>query len=283
MALESKVLLLSPAISDQATILDSSVAAPTMPVENLLKQQPTDRFRSTAFSSSNKAYAVLDFGSLVTVDFVALLFHNASSAGLIQHRFSDTGTTELVSSPDYDSGGSGVSMWYSNSAMTTGAFDFSSWSRKHHFHYADIGQTVRYYRFDAWDDSNPDSHLDFGRLMIGLSYQPGLNISYGSSLAFALEAEKSVTALSGPRFPVATGITNRVSVELGFTSKDELQGSMHELVRERGSAGDVLYVEDPTGEWAHHELCYGTMLATSNPSIPEFSYWAYSFAIEGLI
>ena len=280
MALESKMLIVSPALSDAATIVDASTAAPSMPETNLLTQQPTDRFRSY---NSTATFAVLDFGELVTVDFIALLFHNATSAATIRHRFSDTGTTELVSSPDYDSGGGGISMWYSNAAMTTGAFDFSTWPRKHHFHYADIGQTVRYYRFDIADTTNPDLHIDAGRLVVGLKYQPGVNIAYGSSLPFPIEPEKSITTLAGPRFPITTGITNRVSAELQFTDKDELQESLHELLLNRGSAGDVFYVNDPTSKWAHHESCYGTINATSNPSIPEYGFWSYSLSIEGLI
>jgi hypothetical protein len=286
MALEAKALFLT-TVADEGTVLETStIADATMDGSNLLRQQPTDRFRSTVIANT---YAEIDLGQSLSMDFVTIMFTNVSSTAVWRYRIASS-QANLTASPVYDSRTywpSDKECWHSNTAMDTAAVDLSSWQRTHAFHdiEGDVGSAVtnRYVRIDVYDSSNQDGYIDIGRFYTGLKYQPGWNINWGSGMPFHAEEPQRIRMEGGLKVAIGRPREGVMEFTLGFKTEDELMTNFFEMNRLRGTSGDILFMLDPTSKWAHHFMVYGLFAQPVFSSIPEYSHWEIGARIEGML
>lgn len=282
MTLYSKAAIWTPAIGDAGTFVESSLAtSSSMEVENLQHQQPTRRWRSSAY---DPAYFVMDLGGDYAVDTVLMLYTNASSTATIRVRMDGVLADVSGESADLDTkvGGVNRSHWpeYDDNGTPT-KVPITGWDRNHaivHF----TQTTKRYLRVDVYDSANPDSYYEAGRLYISTIYQPTLNVEYGSSMPWPVERQTRLESVGGAFHPIARPRANSLSCNWQFKYEDELMEELYELARLRGTSQDLVYCADPTSKWQHHQLVYGTMTAPTTPSIPEYSFYTLQFSMEEL-
>src|SRR5579864_7228691 len=97
------VLLMSPALSDAATLAGSSQVA-SLPIANLQAMQPKKKWRSTGTTE----YVTADMGAAVACNGLALIGHNLTSAATLRVRAAAS-AANVTASPALDTGA--VSAW----------------------------------------------------------------------------------------------------------------------------------------------------------------------------
>ncbi len=272
------VIICSPEIGDEGNVLESSASASSMPASNLFDTEPTVRWRSTALAP---AYVEIDLGQQYSMNLVALLFTNASNTGTYRVRMA-TSKANLTSSPGYDSGN--VDVW-----MNKASVDYSSWLRVHTYldlrsHTPTVGsagdQLFQYVRIDVNDAANADGYIDVGRLYLSYLFQPTFNMTYGSGVPTPSEDVIRIESEGGLEHSVPRPKKKKFRLTLQFTSEQELMEGIWEILRRRGSSGDVLVIPFPDSTWKHHTIMYSLMSAGPQIVIPSWSTYEATVDFE---
>jgi hypothetical protein len=154
-------------------------APASMPATNLKKRNPDDKFRLQDLSN---AYIIVDLAEPKEVNIIAILYANTTLDAKYRIR---AGNTNAVSS--YDSG----DITFSN---------FSGLSHRdgltHTYKYFEQPLTYRFWRIDLYDQSNPDTFLDIGSLIIDKGFKPEFGYALGESFKIA-DPSKKTKSLSG--------------------------------------------------------------------------------------
>lgn len=111
-------------------------------------------------------------------------------------------------------------------------------------HLLPAGKTLRYWRVELSDPSNPDGYIEAGRLFIGPVWQPKFNMSYGASLAW--ETKTGIDEAVGGSEYFRTSTPYRVGkFTLNHMNQDEAFSRAFELMRQAGIDREVLFIFDP--------------------------------------
>lgn len=252
----SNVIIASPHLSDAATI-SGSEAVGDMSLLNLKAKNLYKKYRTTNLS----AQINIDLGSAQSIDFAAIVCHNATAAGKVTIK---AGSTSAVS--DYNSSAldliTGDDLGFEKNAF---ASKFSS-------------QNYRYWRFDFSDGSNPDSYLEMGRIYLSNAFQPSKNASWGLSEGYADDSRTRKTVAGGlssvNRDPYKTA-----SFQLDFGTAAEMYLQAREIDRLRGLSKDIIFIPDIADTaYFQERFIYGKM--TSMPPVILDFYNIYRKAYE---
>tara|TARA_R110002096_G_scaffold172484_2_gene346170 strand:- start:4017 stop:4823 length:807 start_codon:yes stop_codon:yes gene_type:complete len=222
----------NPAIVDAATITAGSALA-NMPVTNLLRTQPKDRWRS---DDLNNLYLVVDLGSAQAINLIALLFHNATQSATWRIRAA-TSEANLTAAPGYDS--TAVNMWDATWPSDEDPVHSITWL-------GSSPETYQWWRIDVSDLSNPDNYFQVGRLYIDNAWQlpANKNIEYGWELRFIDPATKS-RSKAGQLYAESAQRWRQIIMSINFQSEDEMYDNVYELIRRRGISKDIFVIRDP--------------------------------------
>ena len=267
--MDGHIVIATPALSD-AAVLAANGASEGMPLVNLQRMQPIEVWRTT---DPANAFVTVDLGASETVSLVALLHTNASAAATWRIRAAAV-EGDVVTSPAYDS--TSVSLWPTAGLDTWPTVNGLLW----------LGaspQTLRYWRIDVADGSNPDGFFQAGRLLFANAWQPARNISYGWGLGWSDPSPKP-RSLGGQTYPVRRPRARQMSFRLDFQSEAALYDNAFEIDRLRGTADDLLVVRDPTNvarlqQWAVH----GTLDGLAPIINSQFSIFSKDYTVSELL
>lgn len=240
---------------DAATLSAGSQLG-SMPVGNLQKIQPLDRWRTDDLAN---AYLIADLGAAETINLIALLYHNLSSAATWRVRAAAS-ETDLTAAPAYDSGS--VNAWHNDWPADQSPLHSRIW----------LGastETYQWWRVDISDSGNPDTYVEAGRLLIDNAWQlPQLkNIEYGWGMTFVDPSEHS-RSRGGQDYSNKLNKYRRLDCSLNFLDEDEMYDNYYEIQRKRGASQDVFVMRDPAaGKHLLRQSLYGKMKSLSQQTI----------------
>jgi hypothetical protein len=272
MALEEKVLLLSPDIAMANAAVDAySTQTTGLEASNVLTDQPKDRWRTT---SDTTQYVDIDFQAAVSVDSVWIGYTNMSDDIGAKVRITMGAT---IGASTYDSGQLDfLSPW----PGYAGARD--EWDRVHRL--VDLGtpKTYRYMRVTLTDPVNPNGYLEVGRILAGIRFQPGINIQYGGTIPFPSETADKLETEGGSIYPIPKGLKRQIDVAFQFagsSGETEIYRYLYRYAMSRGASKPILYIHDPTHDYAHWGTVYGVPTSPWLGSDSDFEWRIVRFSL----
>lgn len=225
-------VIANPSIINAATVTAGSALA-SMPVSNLLSKQPKRCWRSDDLGS---LYLVIDLLTAQSINLIALLFHNASTAATWRLRGA-TSEANLTAAPSYDSGS--VNMW--DGGWPTDQYPLHSikW-------FGDSPETYQYWRIDISDAANSDNYFQAGRLYIDNAWQlPAYkNIEFGWDVHF-IDPSSKARSKGGQLNAETMQSWREIVLPINWQTEDEMYNNLFELQRRQGTTGDVFVMRDP--------------------------------------
>lgn len=206
-------------------LLSASSEIDALPGSNVQNLHVAQAWYTAAGVTS--AYLVLDMGSAVACQLLALLGTNLTAAGEIRLRASDV-DAGATSSLLYDSG------WKFVTAKT-------GYGQTYH----DLASTTaRYWRLDIVDASLP--RLQIGRLFLGPRWAPSLNQQFGWSVA-SLDPSVIDESYGGQEFANEKPQRRQLQFTLSYMDEAEMFTNAFAASRAAGITRDVLAVNDSLG------------------------------------
>jgi len=266
-----KFLLVHPALSDAS--LDAyfcSSETAQAPVSNLLLRQPKEVWETTGVASTIEVR--FDLQASPSYDFIGLLFTNATPSATVTW---DGSTVTTFASTVWTSG--------SISLRATGQ---ANYDRVHGYYLTSGTQTAQYVRFRVSDTTNPDGVFRAGRFICGKAYRPTVNVEYPLGFGFNDEAPTTTTS-AGERITRANEPVPYLTFTMqawGPTAQAEFYSNIHEVMRTRGAAKDVLAIIDPEhASLAGPMTYYGTLQQRTQIQLSHWEFYEASFELQGLI
>lgn len=256
---------------DGATLAASSALAANYPLSNLLTIQPGERAR---FSTPAAAYVEIDLGSAKAVTFAGLLGHNGSATGEWRVRGA-TSQANLTSSPGYDSGSGGTSLY-----PTSGKYDADI----QHSFMSFASQSYRWWRIDVDDTSNADGYFQAGRIILANAWSPEINFSFGMGIGW-IDPSPTEQSVAGHLYPLERPKHRVFTIPFQFQTEADMLGGLYEIERTRGASKDIFVVLDKDDDaQLHRRMLHGLMVGTTAPiSLEFFRRYSTSLRVEELL
>lgn len=238
---------------DSATLTAGSQIT-TLPVENL--QSPHLATRWHTETGVTASYVLIDLGSALAVDVLAVLGSNLTAGATWRVRASTSDAT-AVSGDLYDNGaGSPLDPVDAGVDGNYGAI------------YLALASTVtaRYWRIDLIDAAVADN-LQVGRVFIGPAWQPTSGMLYGWAMTYADDTRRT-RSLGGQTHVDVGPRYRRLQFGLSFMNEAEMYGNAFELARAAGLNGDVLVMPQDAGNYQSQQCVHG-LLAQAAPLVHE--------------
>jgi hypothetical protein len=232
---------------DAATFAAYGSWSTSLPLTNIKTRQLSKKARSTnAVNSSTKLRFALDIDRIVST--LGIIAHNLSVDSTWRYRvYSDSGYATLV----YDSGT--LNVWPSSPYGTYEWEDEHFWdllpTQEEISYYTKniiyvVPQIVaaKYYQIEFFDSTNTDGYVELGRIFVGQTYQPVLNMNLGASIGY--ESPTIIdTAISGAEF-----FDRRESFRIAQFTLDHLTYAEsilnNDIMKISGTDLEVLYIWD---------------------------------------
>lgn len=237
-----------PLVSDTATLSGGSW---TLPLTNLQTAALGTVARSTNDANSSTIINA-DYGSAKAISVVALVRHNLRSAATWRVRGS---AASDMSAPVYDSGT--VSVWpvqwptntlptgHPNAAtrlLTDAQIDALNPKRDAVMVFTEA--TARYWRIEIFDDTNADTYVQIGRLVMAPRFQPSVNLAPGSE--FGIDDGTTVgRSLSRVRVYGVVPRGRTLTASLVNVATTEAVSVVRDMLTDLGQDGQVYVVTDP--------------------------------------
>jgi hypothetical protein len=219
----------------------------SLPLNNIKTRQLSKKARSTnAANSSTKLRFSTDIERIVST--LGIIAHNLSVNATWRYRvYSDSGYTTLV----YDSGA--LDVWPSSPYGTYEWEDVHFWDltptdeeiayyTKNLIYVVPSIVSAQYYQIEFFDSSNSDGYIELGRIFMGSTYQPVLNMNLGASIGYE-SATVVDTAMSGAEF-----FDRRDSFRIAQFTLDHLTYAEsilnNDIMKISGTDLEVLYIWD---------------------------------------
>ncbi|GMQ89661.1 MAG: hypothetical protein BMS9Abin09_1176 [Gammaproteobacteria bacterium] len=255
------VVLANAELSDTATIIGSSETT-AGPANNLSSMQPRKLWQSTDLTP----FVEVDFSVAETINLVALLFTNATSAATGRVRTAAT-QGDLTAAPIDDQ------------AMTNA---YIAGEKTHLLLWYPTGMTARWLRVDVSDPTNPNGFMLIGRLYADNALQLQTNYDFGSQDGF--EDDSLISRTDGKQSIPAEG-ANRPIVDLTLNISSEAERfAIREINRKRGAIKDVLLLTDPDATQNLHSRIYYGLLQRRRATINNSFNWnKIQYQLTGLL
>ena len=260
------LVLATPHIIDAATI-DNATEVAAAPATNLQLMSPRDFWQAPDPAAANME---IDLGEAKTINLVAGLFANATSAATWRIRAAAT-QAALITSPILDT--TAVTFWASAGLET--------WDRTHGIYWNAAGVTARWWRLDFDDGANPDGVFKMGRLYIDAAFQGLHNFNYGPKFGFK-DKSKVTETLDAATDTVPGRKIPTIDLTLDFLAEAELYDNHFEIMRRQGSGADVLLILDPDEATYLMQMTYYGLLTAGSLSLPGFNRYRTRLSLKGI-
>lgn len=243
----SNISILYDNLADAGTYGPGSATAwnAAYPLTNLKHPHKTKIARS-ASAAAGPASFIVNLGASKTIDMLALIGHNLTTAA----------TIHWVYSPD-----SGFVTRTINANIAIGAESSAVGTTYHKQPVPQTGQYVWVYIHDA---ANPAGYVQAGRFMAGLSFTPAQGISWGAEWQL-IDPSEMLRGPAGVVFTNKKPQTRRLAVSfqaLTHTEAFGLTASMTDLIKKVGIGGNcfVMYDTADTGLMRARRSIYATIV-----------------------
>lgn len=105
-------------------------------------------------------------------------------------------------------------------------------------------QTYAWWRVDVTDLTNPAGYVEVGRLFLGGSWQPAVNMTFGAGMGYTDRASVVETD-SGAEYFVERPAPRVTKFDLEFQTEADAMGQILEMQRQLGTTGELLWLWDP--------------------------------------
>lgn len=245
-------------LADAATLSTDSEQA-SLPASNVQQQHVSRKWQTAAGVKS--AYLLLDLGSSQSCALLALLGTNFTSAATLRLRGSVTDPT-ATGSLAYDSGSiaAGVVVGYGSAYKAFAA------------------TASRYWRIDV-ADATVDDNLAVGRVFLGPSWEPAVNMQIGWSVRFADQSRKARSS-AGQRWVDVRPKPRVLEFELDYLTEAEIYANAFALALAQGITGDVLAIPDIDGDYLPQQAVWGALEDLAPVVEPRLALYSQKFTIE---
>lgn len=222
--------------ADSSTVAASSQVL-TLPASNLLTPHPSERWRSTASSS----YFVLDKGSVISADTVALFGLTCGATSTVQLRLNSIDAT----------GAAGDIL--NTGALATGDahFDVNYTSFVYRL---SAPASWRYARFDIIDPAA--TYVEAGCVLDGLSESFAYNFTPSSTIQHVDRSRVAPTS-SGMTLTWDDNEFRRIALSFDFTTRTQRYGVIERLDRVKGRKRNVFMMTDTASDNMPRDSVYG--------------------------
>ena len=239
-----------PNVGDGATLSGGSWLG-ALPLANVQNAQRAKIARST---DDEKVSTIInaDFATSRVHRTISVLSHNLTVGALIRTRFGDDAT---FAAHNYDSGWVDVyEPIYPPDVLSWG--DAGFWDGRIPQSEIDLGYPFdyhlyintslagRYLRIEIDDESNGDTYVEIGRVVVSLGYQPTINMKTGLTLGWDTSSEHTETD-SGVTFHNARRRRRTMSFTVPLIGEDEALVKLFEISRRQGTHDPFLFIYDP--------------------------------------
>lgn len=246
----ANVTFASPNRIDEAALSGGSWQ-PTLPLANLKTRTLSQLARSTNVQLASTRFDA-DLGQSRFIGALALVGHNISVQGQVRITLADT-QANLTNAPLYTSGW--VACWpagtipqelleWEEDNFWLGTLTAESRAAFQAPFVHLFGRTIaRWLRVEINDTTNQDGYIQLGRAFFSDVWQPVMNMSYGSGLAY--EDKSSVEeALGGNEFFYSRRKARITRLTLDWLTADETYVRLLDMQRLLGVTGELLLVPD---------------------------------------
>lgn len=261
----------------------------TMPLTKVQGRKIRDVAR-TVNTQRQSTFITIDQGRASPARVLAVVNHNLSLQARYRLRGTNTAGRGDTNDYEYDSGWQDV--WPTVYPFGTKSWEDPSWWGGRYspeeiegytpslIHLLPAIKLLRYWRIDFDDTANLEGYVQLGRMFIGPTWQPGVNMSYGASLA--LETDTEVQKSLGGAESFERRRPFRVQrYKLDSLTKDEAFANVFEIQRRAGIDKEVLWIADPDDTiHAIRERFLGRLRTLTPIEFPYFNTNAAAFEIK---
>lgn len=251
-----------------ATQFDADLSTTSMVVGALGLQS----FGESAFGDAGGSGFVVSYGA-PAVRIVAAVNHNLTITATARVRGS---TVSDFSTTVYDSGW--INAWpYAYTAEQREGFTATF------VHILSADTSARYWRVEFDDTANPAGYIEVGRVFIGPSWSPAINISFGAELGWNTTTDVQQSA-SGVEYFYHRAPYRVQNVKMDFLTIDEGMANAFEIQRLAGIDAEVFWIYDPDDTTHALRRRFLGRLQTLSPVIhPYFEFTSTAFSIKEII
>lgn len=246
----ANVLLAWPNRIDTTLSLYGGNYSPNLPLSNAKNRVIAKKAR-TVDTAEASSFFIATFPEGRPVNVVAIAGHNFTTQATFRVRlYSEASLTTLI----YDSGY--VNVWPALYSTNELEWEYNNWwegtitdtDRQNYTPLAFNINTGLYLalgmRVDIKDTSNPYGYLEFGRVFIGESFQPSINMQYGASISHEISTSTELTLSNNEYFDVRTP-RRTASFQLAALDKTEAVAKTYTMQRQQGIHGEIFFSYDP--------------------------------------
>jgi len=272
----NKNIMLMRSLADDWTLYASSTFTTDSPAAAVQNKRPGVRGRSTDTTSGSPAYVRFDGGSTGALSagtyfaWFGYISHDGT-AGTLLGRIRLSTVSDFASTV-YDSGSGGHLFG-------------EPWAGRDYAHgFIDTtGQgptAARYLELSVW--ATGASHIDIGRLMVGVPWQPSRNARLAGFVQPTPRERVGIQSGSrGQQFDIPGQVYLEASGRLIFTDESEMRGTFSELINTVGRSGNILYCSDPLDyTYLQQRYVSGRFVDLSPLTQIDDEIWSFSFKVQ---
>ena len=231
----ANALFLHPYYSDLGTITASTTAS-GLATSYLQTADPSRKWRSTSITTQ---WIGIDLGSALAATSLALIGGNLTSAATWKIGASNTNVATARSAPSLTAVTAGTSAWIGSKTSNP------AWAQ--HINFAKWANSTgyRYWAIDPTDAGNADGYFEFGRLMLGVYWQPTLNVDQNVAISWMSADPQERTPYNKLMVDRRGNVARQFDLQFSSVDQDECEDGASELARLRGNGGDFLFCLDP--------------------------------------
>ncbi len=148
---------------------------------------------------------------------------------------------------------------------------------------AQPGQTLRWWRIDLSDPTNPAGYVDLGRLFMGSRWRPQYGALSGATLGF-IDRASITEADSGAEYVVQRPLPRVAGFDLVFRSEADAMDRGVEMQRQLGTTGELLYQWDDSDTEYQPGRAFLGRLRTLQPLTCLYrGHWRGTFEVKELL
>lgn len=245
--MNSNVLLAWPNNIDSAISVTGGLYTSSLPLSNVRNRVLSKRARTVDTAESSSTFDIRLKGEKV-INAFAIASHNITTGGSIRLRFYSNETqTELL----HDSGI--IDVWPALFSTDQLEWEFSNfWDGTVSEDDAkDITPLFTYIltavlipvsiKVEIFDTGNPDNYVEFGRVFIGESFQPFVNMQLGANIGFSINTEIEL-AQDNTEYYDRKRPRRVASFTLPTLKEDEAFSKLFSMQRTQGIDKEILFV-----------------------------------------